>query len=78
MFSSAFPLAPLCALLNNIWEIRIDAQKYTKYKKRTIPVRNTNIGIWYPIFRFIAILAVVTNVRFYNLAFLIAIILTKL
>ena len=39
LFSSAFPLAPLCAFLNNIFEIRIDAKKYTKYKKRTVPIR---------------------------------------
>jgi len=64
MFSSAFPLAPICAFFNNIFEIRIDAVKYTKYKKRTIPVRTKSIGIWYPIFRFIAMLAIVTNVRF--------------
>ena len=58
----AFPLAPLCAFLNNIFEIRIDAAKYTKYKKRTIPVRTKSIGIWYPIFRFIGLLAIITNV----------------
>ena len=45
MFSSAFPLAPFFAFLNNIFEIRIDAVKYTKYKQRTIPVRTKNIGI---------------------------------
>jgi anoctamin-1 len=62
MFAAAFPLAPICALLNNILEIRIDAQKYTKYKQRTIPTRETTIGIWYKIFRFMAVLAVITNV----------------
>ena len=40
LFSSAFPLAPLCAFLNNLFEIRLDAQKYTKYKMRTVPTRN--------------------------------------
>ena len=39
LFSSAFPLAPLYALLNNLFEIRLDAQKYTRYKTRTIPTR---------------------------------------
>ena len=39
LFSSAFPLAPLCAFLNNLFEIRLDAQKYTKYKMRTVPIR---------------------------------------
>ena len=30
LFSSAFPLAPIFAALNNFIEIRRDAQKYTK------------------------------------------------
>ncbi|CBY36706.1 unnamed protein product [Oikopleura dioica] len=61
LFSCAFPLAPLFAFLNNIFEIRIDAAKYVKYSQRPIPERTKNIGIWYPIFRFLAILAVITN-----------------
>jgi hypothetical protein len=28
LFVTAFPLAPLFALINNIFEIRIDAEKY--------------------------------------------------
>ena len=28
MFVTAFPLAPLFALINNIFEIRIDAEKF--------------------------------------------------
>ena len=66
LFSCAFPLAPLFAFLNNIFEIRIDAAKYVKYSQRPIPERTKNIGIWYPIFRFLAILAVITNVSFYS------------
>ena len=27
LFVSAFPLAPLCALINNLFEIRLDARK---------------------------------------------------
>ena len=30
LFSSAFPLASFCAFLNNILEIRRDANKYTQ------------------------------------------------
>jgi len=29
LFVSAFPLAPLLALINNVFEIRLDAYKYT-------------------------------------------------
>ena len=32
LFSSAFPLASLCAFLNNILEIRRDANKYTQVR----------------------------------------------
>ena len=39
LFSTAFPLAPLCALINNLFEIRVDAQKYTRQKTRPIPTR---------------------------------------
>ena len=62
LFSSAFPLAPLCAMINNLFEIRQDAQKYTKYKTRPIPTRVPDIGIWYSIFQFLSVLAVITNV----------------
>ena len=64
MFSSAFPLAPVFALINNVIEIRLDAQKYTNQTKRPIPCRSRGIGIWYSIFRFIAILSVITNVSY--------------
>ena len=29
LFVAAFPLAPLCALINNLFEIRLDARKVT-------------------------------------------------
>ena len=61
LFSSAFPLAPLCAMINNIFEIRQDAQKYTMYNTRPIPTRVPDIGIWYSIFQFLSVLAVITN-----------------
>ena len=48
--------------MNNCIEIRRDAQKYTKYHKRPIPRRVKNIGIWQPIFMFMGVLSIVTNV----------------
>ena len=62
LFSSAFPLAALFALINNLVEVRRDAQKYTKYHKRPIPRRVKDIGIWQPIFTFMAVLSILTNV----------------
>lgn len=39
LFSAAFSLAPLLAMVNNLFEIRIDALKYTRYKTRPVPKR---------------------------------------
>ena len=39
LFSAAFTLAPLLAMINNLFEIRIDALKYTRYKTRPVPKR---------------------------------------
>jgi hypothetical protein len=38
MFSSAFPLAPLFAFLNNIFEIRVDAAKLCFFYRRPMCV----------------------------------------
>ena len=46
IFVAAFPLAPLMALLNNIVEIRLDAFKFIRLKRR-VPVQMTkDIGAW--------------------------------
>lgn len=37
MFATAFPLAPLCALLNNILERRLDAYKMVAAQRRPVP-----------------------------------------
>ena len=36
LFAAANPLAPLLALINNIFEIRLDALKYTTQMKRSL------------------------------------------
>ena len=46
LFSSAFPLAALCALLNNIVEIRSDAFKLCMHHQRPFAKRVESIGIW--------------------------------
>lgn len=61
IFVSAFPLAPLFALLNNILEMRLDAKKLLTYYRRPVTQRVKNIGIWYRILDSIGKLAVVTN-----------------
>lgn len=37
MFTTAFPLAPLCALLNNVLEQRLDAFKMVAVQRRPVP-----------------------------------------
>ena len=44
IFVAAFPLAPLCALINNILEIRLDAFKFTARWKRPVAARAQDIG----------------------------------
>jgi len=44
LFVSAFPLAPFFALLNNYFEIRIDAYKFVSGLRRPVPERAGDIG----------------------------------
>ena len=64
IFVAAFPLAPLFALLNNIFEIRLDAQKLVCQTRRPVAQQAKDIGIWFSILQFLAHLAVISNVRF--------------
>lgn len=61
LFVAAFPLAPLCALLNNIAEIRLDAYKMVTQARRPLAERAEDIGAWEGILRAITYAAVVSN-----------------
>ncbi|XP_068908006.1 anoctamin-1-like isoform X4 [Tenebrio molitor] len=61
IFVTAFPLAPLFALINNILEMRLDAKKFIKYYRRPVPHRGKNIGVWYPILAVLGRISVVSN-----------------
>ncbi len=61
LFVVAFPLGPLFAFLNNILEIRIDAEKVLNQLRRPIPRPAKDIGIWLPILNIISKLGVITN-----------------
>ncbi|XP_072128418.1 anoctamin-9-like isoform X12 [Mobula birostris] len=61
IFVAAFPLAPLLAFLNNIFEIRLDARKMIWHFKRPIPRKAKDIGIWLKILEVIGVLAVIGN-----------------
>ena len=44
IFVAAFPLAPIFALLNNIIEIRADANKFVTQLRRPMAARTATIG----------------------------------
>ncbi|XP_076009396.1 anoctamin-6 [Genypterus blacodes] len=61
LFVASFPLAPVLALVNNLFEIRVDAWKITTQYRRMVPEKAQDIGAWQPILQGIAIIAVATN-----------------
>lgn len=71
IFVSAFPLAPLFALINNIFELRLDAKKLLVHHRRPVAVRVKDIGVWLQIMEALGRISVVTNVRFFDFHFLI-------
>lgn len=62
IFVAAFPLAPFFALLNNVFEMRLDAKKFLRFYRRPVPRRVKNIGVWFRILDVIGRLSAVTNV----------------
>ncbi|KAI9589052.1 anoctamin-1 isoform X1 [Glossina fuscipes] len=66
LFGLAFPLAPLLALINNVVEVRLDAIKMLKLRRRPIAQRARNIGVWFNI------MAVVTKIAVTSCAIIIA------
>uniref|UniRef100_A0A7N4NWL1 Anoctamin n=1 Tax=Sarcophilus harrisii TaxID=9305 RepID=A0A7N4NWL1_SARHA len=61
LFSSAFPLAALCALINNLIEIRSDAFKLCTGLQRPFGQRVDSIGQWQKVMEAMGILAIVVN-----------------
>ncbi|XP_055687332.1 anoctamin-8 isoform X3 [Lutzomyia longipalpis] len=61
LFSAAFPLAGLCALANNIMEIRSDAFKLAHVHQRPFGQRVANIGTWQNALSLLGLAAVIVN-----------------
>ncbi|VDO86894.1 unnamed protein product [Heligmosomoides polygyrus] len=61
LFVSAFPLAPFFAVLNNIFEIRLDAYKFLILTQKPIPAQARNIGVWVNILETISKLTIPIN-----------------
>ena len=61
LFSSAYPLAGLCALLNNLIEVRSDAFKLCFIHQRPFSQRVQNIGSWQNAMEVMGVIGVVVN-----------------
>uniref|UniRef100_A0A7N6B0A5 Anoctamin n=1 Tax=Anabas testudineus TaxID=64144 RepID=A0A7N6B0A5_ANATE len=61
IFVAAFPLAPLLALINNIFEIRLDAIKMVRLERRLVPRKTNDIGVWTKVLEAVGVLAVIAN-----------------
>uniref|UniRef100_A0A8D2NH82 Anoctamin n=1 Tax=Zosterops lateralis melanops TaxID=1220523 RepID=A0A8D2NH82_ZOSLA len=61
IFVAAFPLAPLLALINNVIEIHMDAIKMMRLRRRMVPRKAKDIGIWLQVLEAIGTLAVIGN-----------------
>lgn len=61
LFSAAFPLAGVCALANNLLEIRSDAFKLVHVHQRPFGQRVANIGTWQTALSFLSLAAVIVN-----------------
>uniref|UniRef100_A0A3Q2Q1I3 Anoctamin n=1 Tax=Fundulus heteroclitus TaxID=8078 RepID=A0A3Q2Q1I3_FUNHE len=61
LFSSAFPLAAMCALINNIIEIRSDAFKLCTGLQRPFGVRVESIGQWQTAMEGMGLIAIIVN-----------------
>lgn len=62
LFSLAFPLAPLLALINNVVEVRLDAIKMLRFVRRPVGMRARNIGVWHNIMTVVTHIAVASSV----------------
>jgi hypothetical protein len=60
-FSWAFPLAPACALVNNMIEMRSDGFKLCHLAQRPQAFKSGGIGVWYNVLVAMSLLAVLTN-----------------
>ncbi|KAK7944668.1 hypothetical protein WMY93_000396 [Mugilogobius chulae] len=61
LFSSAFPLAAMCALINNVIEIRSDGLKLCTGLQRPFGQRVENIGQWQTAMEAMGLIAIIVN-----------------
>ncbi|CAF1198507.1 unnamed protein product [Rotaria sordida] len=61
LFSAVFPWVTICALVNNLFELRGDAFKYCHVYQRPFAQQSWNIGSWHYAFDILSSIAIVTN-----------------
>ncbi|KAJ3219020.1 Anoctamin-3 [Dinochytrium kinnereticum] len=61
LFVSAFPIAPVFALLNNFFEVRTDSFKLLEVLRRPPPLITQDIGVWEHILRKCSLISITTN-----------------
>ncbi|DBA04010.1 TPA: hypothetical protein N0F65_009357 [Lagenidium giganteum] len=61
MFVVSFPFAPLLSLINNYFEIRLDAFRLLKETRRPRPQNVCNMGYWYQVLQAMSAISVCTN-----------------
>lgn len=59
-----FPWVTICALINNVFEIRADAYKYCYVYRRSFSRQASNIGSWRYAFDILSSVSIVTNTAF--------------
>jgi hypothetical protein len=62
LFVVAFPLTPVLALANNVFELHVDAIKLCFGFRRPFPLAGQNIGQWELFVNMISSISVVTNI----------------
>lgn len=61
LFTVSFPLAPLLAFINNIFELKVDLAKLIYFTRRPFPNGCESIGVWKLIFNIIIVLSIFTS-----------------
>ncbi|PVD35218.1 hypothetical protein C0Q70_06499 [Pomacea canaliculata] len=61
LFATSFPLAPLLALLTNLFDLRVDALRLLWWYRRPVAYVAQDIGMWYDILLFVNFCGVVSN-----------------
>lgn len=61
LFAPAYPLAPILALISNVFEIRIDGAKLCTVTRRPRVRQAEDIGSWFTVLNVLGFFAVITN-----------------